>query len=147
MARRRGDSQTQDLFEVPQAAAPVPASMDYRLQVSELVSHVLDETDGDRYEIASRCSRLSGKDVSKYMLDAYSSGAREEYNVPFWLVPVLESACETHEITNWLVGVRGGRLLIGRDALNAELGKLERIREQAGRQIRELKKRMGEIDE
>lgn len=142
MARRR-DVQTGDLFEVPQPAEPVAASMDYRRLVSEMISEMLDEADGDRYEIATRCSRLAGKEVSKYMLDAYSSGAREEYNAPAWLMPVLEVACDTHSYTQWLTGTRGGVLLVGRDALSAELGREQRKIDAARRRLNKLKKQIG----
>jgi hypothetical protein len=146
MARKR-DTQTLDLFEVPRPAEQLPASMDYGATVSHMVGVILKDADGDRLEIASRMSRFTGKDVSKYMLDAWSSESRDAYNLPFYLAPVLEAACSTHMLTNWLADMRGGRLLIGRDALNAELGKLERLREDAAKKIRELKKVMGELEE
>ncbi len=120
-----------------------PSTFDFREFVSELISDVLREADGDRFDIAARISRLTGTDVSKWMLDAYTSPAREAFNAPLWIIPALEVACESHRITNWLTATRGGRLLIGRQALDAELGKLERQRDEAGRRIREIKKQMG----
>lgn len=142
MARRASDTHTLDLFAVPQPAPNLPASMNYRSEVANLVGEVLKEADGDRYEIASRMSRLAGVEVSKYMLDAWSSEGREAYNMPFYIAPVLESACHTHALTNWLADKRGGQLLVGRETLNAELGKLERLKEDATRKIRDLKKVM-----
>jgi hypothetical protein len=146
MSRRAKDTQTLDLFEVPQPAAAIPAGLNYRATVAGLVGVMLKSAEGDRYDIAAACSRLTGKEVSKYMLDAYSSEGRDEFNLPLWVVPALEEACNSHLITNWLAGVRGGRLLIGRDALNAELGKLERLKEEAARKIKELKKQMGVME-
>lgn len=143
MARNR-DTRTLDLFEIPQPAVSLPASMDYRREVAHLVGEVLKGADGDRYEIASRMSRLTGREMSKYMLDAWSSESRDAYNMPFHAAPVLEAACHTHELSNWLADKRGGRLLVGREALNAELGKLEKLKDEAARKIRELKKIMGE---
>lgn len=140
----RRDDHTLDMFEVPQPVAPMPASMGYRPTVSALVAEILKAADGDRVEIAARMTRIAGVEVSKYMLDAYASEGRQEFNLPLWLVPAFESACDSHDLTNWLVGVRGGRLLIGKEALTAELGRLERVRDQAGQRIRDLKKRMGE---
>lgn len=140
----RRDTRTQDMFEVPQPAAPVPAGLDYRATVSALVGQLLKDADGDRYEIASRMSRLTGVEITKYMLDAYTSEARETFNLPFWLAAALEVACESLVLSTWLTNVRGGRLLIGRDALNAELGKLERQQHLNAKKIRELKKIMGE---
>lgn len=141
------DSVTPDLFEIPQPVTPNPASMDYRAEVSAMVGLALKDADGDRHDISARMTRLSGHDVSKYMLDAWSSEGRDAYNMPFYQAPVLEVACGTHLFTNWLAAKRGGKLLIGREALNAELGKLERMREQCARQIKQLKRVMGEVDD
>lgn len=139
---KRRDPLTLDLFEVPQPVAPLPASMDYRAQMSALIAAMLKKTNKDRFEIAAVCSRLSGTEVSKYMLDAYASEARETFNIPLWLVPVLEEACESHDLTNWLVAVRGGRLYLGKEVLSAELGNLEKEREEIMRLIKEVKSRM-----
>ena len=146
MARR--DTLTQDLFfEVP---TPVqgPASLGFGVQVAHLVSACLKESEFDRHEIAARMSRLTGREVSKYMLDAWSAESRENFNLPFYLVPAFEEACgpAIHTLTNWLAGVRGGRLYIGRDAVSAELGQIERKREQLGRRAKELRKRLGESE-
>jgi hypothetical protein len=116
--------------------------MDYRAQVSALVGQVLKGADGDRHDIAARTSRLTGTNVSKTMLDAYASDARETFNLPFYLVPALETACESLDLSNFLAGTRGGRLLVGRDALAGELAKLERQRAQASRRINRLRKVM-----
>ncbi|MDT4854064.1 hypothetical protein FQZ97_883510 [compost metagenome] len=107
------------------------------------MGELLKATDLDRYEVAARMSRLSGDDVSKAMLDAWSSPARLDHNLPFYRAALLEEVCASHLLTNWLVALRGGRVAYGRDALLAELGRLERTRDEAGRQARELKRRIG----
>lgn len=142
MAQR--DSLTLDLFEVPQPAAPLPGAMDYRAVVAGIVGEMLRTCGADRHEIAARCSRLAGKDITKYMLDAYTSEAREEFNAPAWLMPVLEAACSSHLYTNWIAGVRGGRLLIGREALTADLGRLEKQRLEIDQLIKKVRKQLGE---
>lgn len=58
----------------------------------------------------------------------------------------LEAACETHVLTHWLAEKRGGQLLVGKAALDAEIGKLERARDEAGKRIRQLKHVMGELE-
>ncbi|MHB8920927.1 MAG: hypothetical protein ACYC3N_07820 [Halothiobacillus sp.] len=147
MARvNQPDQPMLDLFPVPSPAPELPGQMDYRTQVASLVSEVLKAAVMDRFDIAARMSRLTGKDVSKHMLDAYASDAREDHNLPLYLAPALEVVCESHLITAWLSDTRGGRLLIGREALNAELGKLERARDEAGKRIRQLKTLMGEME-
>lgn len=135
----RRDARTQDLFAVPQPAAPVPASMDYRAVVAHLTTELLHASGLDRYEIAARASRLAGKDVSKYMLDAYTAESRDGFNLPAWLVPVIESVCNDHRITAWIAEVGGGRLYLGADALAAELGRIEGQRDAMALQARALK--------
>ncbi len=144
MSRRssRNDSATGDLFAIPRAATQTPGSMDYRGAVSHLVSDMLADARAaglDRYEVATRASRLAGRDVSKAMLDGYTSDAREEFNIPLWLAAVLESVCGSTVLADWHASVIGGRLLIGAENLDAEIGRLERQRQEAAERIRALK--------
>lgn len=141
--RHGKDDRTLDIFDVPQPVLALPGNGNYAAQVSELVGELLKGSDLDRYEIAARMSRLSGDDVSKNMLDAWSSPARDGHNLPFYRAPLLEEVCESHMLTDWLVAIRGGRVAYGRDALLAELGRLERQRDEAGKRARELKRLMG----
>src|SRR5690606_7852331 len=104
MARSR-DTQTQDLFEIPEPVN-LTGGLDFRSVVSGLVGDAMKGN--DRYQLAATMSRLAGKDVTKYMLDGYSAEGREEFNLPFYLVPAFETACGTHDLTNWLATVRGG---------------------------------------
>jgi len=143
MPARRRDALTGDLFAIPEAHVQAPAAYDFRENIAELVADMLRHAEGDRFDIAARVSRLTGKEVSKWMLDAYTSPAREEFNLPFWLAAAIEVACESHTLTNWLTTIRGGRLLVGRQALDAELGKLQRVHDETSRRIRDLKRQMG----
>lgn len=142
--RHGKDNRTLDIFAVPQPLLAVPGHGNYAAQVSELVSEMLKATDFDRYEIAARLSRLSGDDVSKHMLDAWASPARPDHNLPLYRAALLEEVCASHVLTNWLVHLRGGRVAYGREALDAELGRLERVASDASRKARELKRMMGE---
>ena len=126
------DSQTLDIFEIPEVHVYSPGECLYSREVAEGVSLMLAESARrDRFDIAAELSRVSGKDVSKHMLDAYASPARIEHCLPFWLAPVLEEVCHSHVLTNWLVDKRGGRVAYGKDALKQELGKLVLLKDQA----------------
>jgi hypothetical protein len=140
--RSPGASFSGDLFEIPQRPAPLPGSMDFRPVVSVLVSNMLagaDRAGIDRHEVAARASRLSGKDVTKNMLDGYTAPGRGGFNVPLWLSPVLEVACESTFLVDWHANVLGGRLLFGAETLDAEIGRLMREREAADARLRDLK--------
>ncbi|MCX7563445.1 hypothetical protein OS176_07820 [Xanthomonadaceae bacterium XH05] len=141
-ATHRRDTATGDLFAIPRPASAEPGAMDYRRVVSALVAEMLAGAAAsgmDRYEVASRASRLTGKDVSKAMLDGYTAESREEFNVPLWLSPVLETVCSSTLLTAWAAGVRGGQLLVGADTIDAEIGRIERERDAAAEQLRQLK--------
>lgn len=142
--RRVKDPYTLDIFEVPAPVVPTPGSGNYAAQVSELVGSVLKQSPADRYEVAAQMSRLSGDDVSKHMLDAWSSPARTDHNIPLYRVPLLEEVCHSHDFTDWLVHLRGGRVAYGREALDAQYGKLQRMRDKLQHDMRELKRLMGE---
>lgn len=142
--RHGKDDKTMDIFEIPQPVSAMPGHGNYSVQVSELVSDLLKSTDLDRYEVAARMSRLSGDDVSKNILDAWSSPARLDHNLPLYRAALLEEVCASHLLTDWLVCLRGGRVAYGREALDAELGRLERLAADASRKARELKRLMGE---
>lgn len=114
--RRVKDTQTLDIFEVPAPVVPMPGSGNYAAQVSELVGAVLKDCPVDRYEVAAQMSRYSGDDVSKHMLDAWSSPARSDHNIPFYRIPLLEEVCQSHVFTDWIVHLRGGRVAYGREA-------------------------------
>lgn len=144
MARVR-DNRTLDMFEVPQPAGKAPASMDYRSVVAHMVAEMLKQAESDRYGVAAEMSRLTGREITKAMLDAYTSEAREAWNIPFWLAPALETACDSHMLSAWMADKRGARLMVGKEVLAAELGKLEQLRDEAAQKIRELKRIMGEI--
>lgn len=114
------------MFTVPQPAAPLPGSMDYRHGVCALVAQMLEGAKQSRFATAAKVSELTGKEVSKYMLDSYCAESRDDFNAPAYLMPALETACGSYAYSAWLAGIRGGRLLIGRDALAAELGRIQR---------------------
>lgn len=142
MKRLQGIPANLDLFEIPQRPVPQPGSMDYRAVVSEQVSNMLaiaHHAGLDRHEVASRCSRLTGRDVTKNMLDGYTSPAREEFNIPLWLTPPLEVVCSSTLLATWYAGVHGGKMLVGAETLDAEIGRMTREMEQANEKLRGLK--------
>lgn len=142
--RHGKDHLTLDLFfTIPQPTHATPGQGNYSVQVSEIVSDMLKSCGLDRPEVAARMSLLSGDDISTAMLNAWSSQARTDHNLPFYRAALIEEVCSSHLLTDWLVGVRGGHVAYGRDALNAELGRLERQRDEAARQARELKRLLG----
>lgn len=144
--KRLADTQTGDLFAVPLPAASLPGALDYGLAVRRLLVDAVKASDINASQIAARMSELIGHPISEHQLHAWTAPSREGWRFPLEYLPAFESSVETHALTAWLADTRGGRLLIGREALNAELGRLERLRDDAGRKIKQLKSVMGEAE-
>lgn len=144
--RARRDNLTGDLFEVPVATEPLPGSLDYSLALRRILSDAIKASPYKASEIAVRMSELTGQNITEHMLHAWTAPSRESWRPPAEYMPAFEAAAETHAYTAWLCSVRGGVLLIGRDALHAELGRLERTRDDATKKIKALKQQMGESE-
>ncbi|MEW5942923.1 MAG: hypothetical protein AB1710_03605 [Pseudomonadota bacterium] len=142
--RRQIDRLTGDLFEVPVPAEPLPGAMDYSLAVRRLMADAIKASPYNAAQIAARMAELTGQNITEHQLHAWTAPSRESWRAPLEFIPAFEAAAETTTLTAWLAGVRGGRLLIGREALNAELGRLERQRDEAARKIKQLKTQMGD---
>jgi len=52
----------------------------------------------------------------------------------------------SHTLLDFAASKLGARISVGKDALNSQLGKLERIRDEAAKQIKQLKTIMGEAE-
>ncbi len=140
MSRNRSDALTGELFSsIPTAVPAVPGAMDFRKPVAELVAGLLANAKRDRYDIAARVSRLCDHETSKAILDSYTAPSREECNLPLWKVPSMEIACNSRGITEWLVGVHGGRVLWGEQVLQADLGEIETRIQHLQEQRRQVK--------
>lgn len=137
------DGLTRDLFEVPVEVVPVPGALDCGRAIRHLLGELLKQTTHTRQEVAQQMSDLTGSPISKHQLDAWTADSREGWRFPLEYVPAFEVAAETRELTSWLADLRGCKVLVGKDALDAEIGRMERMREDAGRRIRQLKQVIG----
>ncbi|MDP3871263.1 MAG: hypothetical protein Q8Q80_01250 [Methyloversatilis sp.] len=141
------DSLTVDMFTpyaVPTPHAPLPGALAFSAVLRGLLSEAIKASPLSREEIAARMSVLTGQEITLHMINAWTAESREGWRFPLEFAPAFEVATETHSITAWLADVRGGKLLVGRDAINAELGRLERMRDEAARRIKQLKRTVGD---
>lgn len=142
---RRSDGLTGTLFQhIPEAAAAVAGSMDYRTQVAVILTDMLAvakarDPELERSMIAAKVSRLTGKEVSKGMLDGYTAESREAFNLPLYLVPAIETVCDSTALSSWLASVRGGRLILGPEAIDAAIGRIQHERGELDEQLKQLK--------
>lgn len=140
------DAQTLDLFDVPVARSPIAGALNIDFALRHLLSDILKDCHRSRFEVAALMSDLTGQEISKHQLDSWTAESREGWRFPLEYLPAFEVAVSTHSVTAWLADLRGCKVLVGKDALDAEIGKLERAREAAGRRIKQIKLAMGEME-
>lgn len=141
--RHQADIATLDLFEIPTAPAPIGGSLDYATELRHVLSAALKSSPFSRYDIAARMSELTGQDISKPMLDAWTAESKTPWRFPFEYAAAFESACGTTALQELLGRKRGSRILVGEETLLAELGRVEQAKAQLAHRERELKKRIG----
>lgn len=144
--KNRQDSLTLDMFEVPVPTSPIPGALNFSHQLRRLLSDLLKNSPNSREIIAARMSELTGDTITKHQLDSWTAESREGWRFPLEYLPSFEVAVETHQITSWMADLRGCKVLVGKEALDAEIGKLERLKEDAAKRIKHLKHAMGEME-
>ena len=118
--------------------------MNFNMQLRHLLSDVLKACPKSRADVAAQMSVLTGDHITVHMLNAWTAESREGWRFALEYLPAFEVATETTAITAWIASLRGGKVLIGKEALDAEIGKLERARDDATRKIKQLKQAMGD---
>lgn len=137
------DTHSYDMFELlPPPAVSCAGSLACRAEIASTMSDALKPF--DRYDIAASMSKLLGRDISKFMLDAYTAESREDHIPPLDTAIAFDIATGTNSLINLAASKVGARVLVGKDALNAELGRLQRVSDEALKKAKSLKKALGE---
>ena len=71
--KRRTDTLTLDLFEVPVPTAPMPGALQFGLVLRRLLSDLLKGSPYSREIVAARMSELTGEPISKHQLDSWTA--------------------------------------------------------------------------
>lgn len=136
------DTISGDLFEVPQPIAPYAGALSCRAAIAHLMSDALKGH--DRYEVAMQMSKLLGREFSKHILDAYTSESRDEHIPPIDTAIAFDMATGGFSLLSFYAHKLGARIVVGKENLNWQLGKLETMREDIAKQIKQVKMALGE---
>lgn len=130
--KRRTSSTTNDpsqpsFFDLPQPAPAVGA--DFCAHARELLAESLaaakDKLGLDRWEIATRMSRIIGRDITKNMLDRYCAPSADDWRFPLEALPALVQVTEDARLLTFITEACGFKAMPGEAAVLAELVTLE----------------------
>ncbi len=111
----------------PPTPATLPAALaGLEQRVCRAVATILNSEDETREVIAARMSELLDEDISRAMLDAYSSPARTEHKVPMSRFFALVAVTSRHDLLDPLIREIGAAVLVGTEVHTARLGHIDR---------------------
>jgi hypothetical protein len=99
-----------------------------------------------RWEIAAQMSELTGTEVSKYMLDAWTSESKDGHRAPAEYLPAFAVATRSADAFKVLAEPAGLFVVQGPEALRAEIQKIDENIRQAQAEKRELAALLKRLD-
>ena len=112
-------------FETPRVAEGDGALAGLEIQICGAVETILNSDPRKREVIAAEMSVLLGEEVSKPMLDAYSSPAREGHKVIMSRFLALVAVCNRHDVLDRLLRPIGAAVLVGEEVHTARIGQID----------------------
>ena len=149
MTKRRSALDTTQLgftFEPPRPARGPADLAGLDRIVAASVAAALKGDPRSREEIAGATSALLGEDVSKLMLDAYASEARDCHNISAARLFALIAVTERFDLLDSLTRRIGAAILVGAEIATAELGHIDTQIAQLKERRRRLATRVLPID-
>lgn len=113
-------------FEPPKPATSPADLAGFAQYISSSVGRILKDDPRSRFEIAFSMSELLDDEVSKLMLDAYASEARENHAISANRFLALIAVTNRFDILDAAVRRIGAALLVGDEIRTAELGNIDR---------------------
>lgn len=130
-----------DYFVVPTPAEVRPGSIaGFDQELRQALSRSLKDQPLSRYEVAAKMSEMLGDDISKNMLDAYTAESRETHQISVVRLVAMILATRDYDLLAMVAEKVGCRLLVGEEAIAAEVGFIDQEIEELRASRAELKK-------
>jgi hypothetical protein len=114
--------------------------------VAQAVARILKEDDRPRIEMAASVSAILGADVSKAMLDAYASEARNTHNISLGRFLALVAVTRRYDVLDELLHKIGAKIVVGEELIHLELGLLEAERVHQRRRGSNLRRLLASVE-
>ncbi len=129
---------------MPHEPELLAGSLDCEAELRIALCQAIDGSPHDRYEIARRMSELTGKKVTKAMLDAWTAESKSLHRFPFEFAAAFEAACgpECSTVQNLLARKRGRAVLSADELLFAKLGAIGKKQEDLKQEEEDIKRHL-----
>lgn len=106
--------------------------------IAASVAYALKDEPRSRFEVAGAMSALLDEQVTKLMLDAYASEAREGHNISAARLFALIAATQRFDLLDAIMRRIGAALLVGDELITARLGHLKAQQRALTAEIRKI---------
>jgi hypothetical protein len=127
-----------DAYPIPPAPATTPGSLDMDSELRGVLSEAIATSGLTRTVIAARMSDLLGQPVTVAQLNDWTGTSHRNHRFPAAYLCAFEAACESTALQALICRKRGSLLLVGKEALDAELGRVRRQLDQLKNKERQL---------
>lgn len=141
MTRAR-DTLTADLFDIPRAAPALPGSINFSREIAAAMSAALKACPADRIEVAARMTRLMGREITLSMLNAYTAESHVDHNISLERAIAFDIATDSQALLSFFAAKSACSILVGEDALLAEMGRIQKTKDELTRRERALRARI-----
>lgn len=141
MGNRRAstDDRQFDLFTAARPVSGPAAHAGVEAWVSAEIGLMLKDDARSREEIAGAMSAALREDITRWMLDAYASPARDGHNISFGRAIALMAVTENFALIEEAVRRLGGSVLWGDEIHAARLGHLQAQHDRIAAEIKKLR--------
>lgn len=113
------------VFEAPTVASAPAELAGLERQISRAAGEILNSDPRPRELLAAEISILLDEDVSRAMLDAYSSPAREGHKVIMSRFLALVAVTGRHDVLDRIMREIGAAVLVGEEVNTARIGQID----------------------
>jgi hypothetical protein len=127
-------------FDPPGAPSGRAALAGLEQRLSQMVSSMLRGDTRPREVLAAEVSVLLDEPVSREMLDAYASPARQQHKVIMSRALALVAVTGRHDLLDPRMREIGAAVLVGEEVHTARVGHLRKQRQQIDAELRQLER-------
>lgn len=115
--------------EMAAQAAPLPGSLNIKLQVTAALKHALSHAGKSREQIADEMTLYTGELITDDMISTWLAASKPKHRFPLEYLPAFRKATNNLDVLNVASQACGAFTLRGPDALRADIRKLDEKRQ------------------